>query len=95
MICDFSKCDGFKVLLIISIKYCGISLRLFCNHGNLILKLRKKSYLNEMCLFIGCFKVGSLTRMINKELLAQVICKPTQPTEKIFDTKELTSLNSS
>ena len=47
-----------------------------CNHGNLTLKLytsEKNSYLDEGWLFIGRFKVGSLPRMINKEVLAQFI----------------------
>ena len=30
-----------------------------------------------MGVFIGIFKVGSLARMINKEVLAQFIYKPT------------------
>ena len=63
-------------------------LPLLCNHGNLILKLymyiyiyiyisEKNSDLNEGCLFIGRLKVGSLPRMINKEVLAQFIYKTT------------------
>ena len=61
-------------------------LPLLCNHGNLILKLyiyiyiyisEKNSDLNEGCLFIGRLKVGSLPRMINIEVLAQFIYKPT------------------
>ena len=51
-----------------------ILLPLLCNHGNLTLKLyQKKSYFNEGWLFIGRLKVGSLPRMINKEVLAQFI----------------------
>ena len=53
-------------------------LPLLCNHGNLTLELnRENSYLNEGWLFIGRFKVGSLPRMINKDMLAQFIYKPT------------------
>ena len=36
----------------------------------------KKNYLNEGWLFIGRFKVGSLPRMIKKEVLGHVIYKP-------------------
>ena len=51
---------------------------LLCNHDNLTLKLHQKnSYLNEGWLFIGRFKVGSLPRMKNKEVLAQFIYQPT------------------
>ena len=35
------------------------------------------SYLNEEWLFIGGFEVERLLRMINKEVLAQFIYKPT------------------
>ena len=53
-------------------------LPLLFNHGNLTLKLHQKySYLNKGWLFIGRFKVASLPGMINKELLAQFIYKPT------------------
>ena len=56
-----------------------------CNHGNLTLKLYKiflkNSYLNERWHW---FKVGSLPRMINKEVFAQFIYKPTEFTEKLF-----------
>ena len=34
-------------------------------------------HINEGWLFIGRFKVGNLPRMINKEVLAQFIHKPT------------------
>ena len=54
-------------------------LLLLCNRDNLILKLgtsEKNSYLDEGWLFIGSFKVGSVPRMINKEVLAQFIYKP-------------------
>ena len=48
------------------------------NHGYLALKLHQKnSYLNQGWLFIGKFKVGSLPRMINREVLAQFLYKPT------------------
>ena len=33
----------------------------------------KNSYLDEGWLFVGSFKVGSVTGMINKEVLAQFI----------------------
>ena len=50
---------------------------LLWNHDNLILKLHKKnSYLDGGWLFVGSFKVGSVTGMINKEVLAQFIYKP-------------------
>ena len=53
-------------------------LPLFCNHDNLTLKLHQKnSYPIEGLHFIGIFKVGSLPRMINKEVLTQLIYKPT------------------
>ena len=46
-------------------------LPLLFNHGNLTLILHQKSsYNNERWLFIGRFKVGSLPRMINKEVLS-------------------------
>ena len=46
-------------------------LSLLCNHENLTLKLhQKKNNLNERWLFIGIFTVGSLPRMVNKEVLA-------------------------
>ena len=44
---------------------------------------------NEEWLFIGRFKVGSLPRMINKEVLAQIIHKPTSSTEKMFTMEKL------
>ena len=50
----------------------------FCNYDNLTLQLyQKKNYLNEGLLFICRFKVGSLPRMINKEVLAEFIYKTT------------------
>ena len=60
MICNFFKCDGFKVLWTISIIGVVLSLLPFpCNHGDLTLKLysyiRKNSYLNEGWLVIGRF----------------------------------------
>ena len=56
----------------------SILLPLLFNHDNLILKLnqKKNSYLDEGWLFIGRFKVGSISGMINKEVLAQFIYKP-------------------
>ena len=39
--------------------------------------IRKKSHVYEGWPFIGRFKVGSLLRMINIEVLAQCIYKPT------------------
>ena len=75
IICNFSKCDGFTVLSNSAVLNL---LPLLCNHGNLTLKLpQKNSYLNEGWLFIGRFKVGSLSRTINKEVLTQFVCKPT------------------
>ena len=55
-----------------------ILLRLLCNHDNLVLNLHQKnSYLDEGWRFIGSFKVlGSVLRMINKEMLAQFIYRP-------------------
>ena len=51
-------------------------LRPLCNHDNLTLKFNQKnSYLNEGWISIGRFKVGSLLRMINKNVLAQFIRK--------------------
>ena len=51
---------------------------LIYNHNNLILRLyQKKSYLDEGWLFTGSFKVVSVRGMINKEVLAQFIYKPT------------------
>ena len=48
------------------------------NHDNLTLKLHQKnSCLNEGWLFIDRFKLGSLLKMTNKEVLAQFIHKPT------------------
>ena len=54
-------------------------LPLIFNLGNLTLTLHQKKnrYLNEGWLFIGRFKVGSLLRMTNNDVLAQVIYKPT------------------
>ena len=42
-----------------------------------MIHIRKNSYLNEGWLFIGKFKVGSLPRMMNEELLAKFKCKST------------------
>ena len=39
--------------------------------------IRKHSYLNEGWLFIGIFKVRSLPRMINKEVLSQFMYERT------------------
>ena len=58
-------------------------LPLLWKHGNLTLKLyidytsEKIATLNEGWLFIDRFKVGSLIRIINKELFVQFIYKPT------------------
>ena len=51
-----------------------ILLPLLCNHDNLIRKLhhKKNNYLDEGCPFKGRFTVGSVPRMINKEVLAQI-----------------------
>ena len=54
-----------------------ILLPLLCNHNNLILKLdQKKGWLDKGWLFTGRIKVGSVSEMINKEVLAQFIYKP-------------------
>ena len=54
-------CKSYRVILSL--------LPLLCNHDNLTLKFHpKNSNLNEVWLFIGRFKVGSLPRMINKEV---------------------------
>ena len=53
-----------------------ILLLLLCNHDNLILKLHQKKIATLMKLFISSFKDGSVSGMINKEVLAQFICKP-------------------
>ena len=59
-------------------KYLFASRWWVCNHDNLTLKLHQKnSYLNEGWLFIDRFKLGSLLKMTNKEVLAQFIHKPT------------------
>ena len=34
--------------------------------------------------FVGSFKIGSVPGMINKEVLAQFMCKPTNSTTKFF-----------
>ena len=58
-------------------------LPLLWKHGNLTLKLyidytsEKIATLNEGWLFIDRFKVGSLIRIINKELFVQFTYKPT------------------
>ena len=81
VICIFSECDGFTVLSIISIKFCGIKFIRYLVFANMVIwhenYIRQNGYLNEVWLLIGRFKVGSLPRMINKELLAQFIYKAT------------------
>ena len=84
MICNFLKCGSFTVLWIISIKSSGIKfidspLQPWQFDTKIISYsyIRENSYLNEGWLFIGRFKVGSLPRMINKEVLAQFIHEPT------------------
>ena len=74
---NFSRCDGFTVLSI-SIKYCSIKFIVSpLQPWQMTLKsYQKKNYLNEGWLFIGRFKVGSLPRMIKKEVLGHVIYKP-------------------
>ena len=54
-----------------------ILLSLLYNHDNLILKLhyRKNSYLDQVWLFIGRFKVGNVPGMNKKEVPAQFICR--------------------
>ena len=75
MICNFFECDGFTFLqIILSYSMVLILLLLLCNPDNLILKLN--SYLHEGWLFIDSFKVGSVPRMINKEMLVQFIYNP-------------------
>ena len=75
VICSIFKCDGFTGLKIISIKYCGIK---FITSSLRDTKITSKnSYLNEGWLFIYRFKVGSLPRMKNKEVLAQFTYQPT------------------
>ena len=58
----------YKIVCITSLLY---------NHGNLTLKLHHKNmYLNEGQLSTGRFQIGSLPRMINKEILALYIKLP-------------------
>ena len=44
---------------------------------------------------MGRFKVESLPRMINKEVLVQFIYKPTKSTEKLLTIKKLAIIYSS
>ena len=64
---------------------------LLCNHGNLTLKLhtniRKNCSVNKGSFFTSRFKIRSLPRMINKEMLTQFIYKPTYSTAKLFTMK--------
>ena len=79
--CNFSKCDGFSYNYVINIYqlvsdwlyYLFLATMVIWNYNY----SRKYSYLNEGWLFIGRFKVRNLPRMINKEVLAQFIHKPT------------------
>ena len=52
-------------------------LSFLCNLDDLTPKVHQHRYLDEGWLFIGRFKVGSVPGMINKEVFAQFIFKPT------------------
>ena len=70
---NFSKCDGFTVLLIISFTQCGKSIASPLQPWQFDTKItseNKISYLNEGWLFVGRVKVGSLPKTKNKEVLA-------------------------
>ena len=69
MICNFSECDGFTVLWIISIKYCGIKF--------ITSSLQPWQFDTKIISEKIRFKVGSLPRTINQESLAQFIYKHT------------------
>ena len=80
MICNFSKCNVFTVLWISSIKQYGIKfIATLLEPGKFDTKItsKKKCYLHEGRHFIVRVKVGSLARIINKEVLAQSIYKHT------------------
>ena len=77
MICNFSKWHRRFVNNNLWFSVVLSFLLLLCNHDNLTLKFHQKhSFLIEGWLLIERIKVGSLQRMINKEVLAQFICKP-------------------
>ena len=60
-------------------------LLLLYNYDNLTLTFHQKSYyLNEGWFFIGRLKAGSLTRVINKEVSAQIIYKPIQSIQIVY-----------
>ena len=61
---------------------------LLCNHGK-VMTSEKNSYLNEGRFYIGRFIVGSLPRIINREVLAQFINRPASSTKKLFTMKKL------
>ena len=68
MICNFSKSDGFSVLRIF-VKQCEIkAITSSLQPWQVDTKITSEKIR---------FKVGSLSRMIDKEQLAQSICKPT------------------
>ena len=69
MIYNFSKCDGFTILWIISVKQCGIKF--------IASSLQPWRFDTKITSEKIRFKAGSLPRMINKEWLAQFIYKPT------------------
>ena len=83
MIAIFQNVMALQLLEIISVKQCGIKfVPLLCNHGNLTLKLSENiATLMKGGFFLGRFKVGSLPRMTNKEVLAQFIHKPKVPNQ--------------
>ena len=61
-------------------------LPILCHHDSLTLKFHQKnSYFNEGWLFVGRFKVGSLPRMMNEEVLGQFIYEPILSTEIFFN----------
>ena len=77
MIYNFSKWDGFTVSWTISIKLSGTKfIASSLKPWQFDTKITSGKMTDEGWLFIGRFKVGSLPRMINKEVLAQFIYKP-------------------
>ena len=75
IICNYSKCDGFTVLWIISIKWCGIKFIASSYVYNHAWQFDTK--ITEKITEKIKFKAGSLSRKINEEWLAQFIYKPT------------------
>ena len=49
----------------------------------------KNVNLNGRWVFLGRFKVGSLSRIINNEVLVESIYKPTKSNEKLFAMKKM------